>query len=75
VPQGVEAKFVLSTKLKEEEKTCDAIFQAFVGPALASGEFLALPEPLVVGEGLESLQKALDRQQQGVSARKIVVTL
>lgn len=31
------------------------------------------PDPLVVGEGLRSVQHALDRQKKGVSAAKIVV--
>lgn len=31
------------------------------------------PDPLVVGEGLRSVQHALDRQKKGVSASKIVV--
>jgi NADPH:quinone reductase-like Zn-dependent oxidoreductase len=47
----------------------------FVTPALEQGKLKCSPEPLVVGQGLESLQKALDVQRKGVSAKKVVVTL
>jgi len=33
------------------------------------------PEPVVVGQGLESLQEAVDRWGEGVSAQKIVVEI
>ena len=30
---------------------------------------------MIVGEGLESIQKAIDVQKEGVSAKKVVVSL
>ena len=39
------------------------------------GRHRAVPEPLVVGTGLEAVQEALDVQRRGVSARKVVVSL
>ncbi|WPH01893.1 Hypothetical protein R9X50_00474700 [Acrodontium crateriforme] len=51
------------------------IWEKFVTPALESGKLQCLPKPLVVGKGLESLQKAMDRLKDGVSAQKIVVEL
>jgi len=36
---------------------------------------LCKPEPVVVGQGLESLQEAVDRRGEGVSAQKVVVEL
>jgi hypothetical protein len=42
--------------------------------ALAQGEFIPAPEPLIVGKGLEHIQEALDLSKKGVSA-KVVVTL
>lgn len=47
----------------------------FITSALEQGKLKCAPESLVVGEGLESLQKALDVQREGVSAKKVVVTL
>ncbi|KAL3431030.1 chaperonin 10-like protein [Aspergillus tetrazonus] len=38
-------------------------------------QFVPAPEPEVVGRGLESIQRAMDIQARGVSARKIVVQL
>ncbi|KAK5170891.1 uncharacterized protein LTR77_004035 [Saxophila tyrrhenica] len=51
------------------------VFEDFVTQALESGRLKCLPEPLVVGKGLESLQKALEVLQAGMSARKVVVEL
>ena len=34
-----------------------------------------VPSPVVVGKGLEAVQKALDRMAKGVSAEKLVVEL
>ncbi|KAH7154797.1 chaperonin 10-like protein [Fusarium sp. MPI-SDFR-AT-0072] len=51
------------------------IWSNFVPKALANGSFKAKPDASVVGHGLQSIQGALDVQQKGVSAKKIVVTL
>lgn len=50
-------------------------WREYLTPALEQGKLKCAPESFVVGEGLESLQKALDVQRNGVSAKKIVVTL
>ena len=51
------------------------IYDAFLPGALAQGRFVAAPDPLVVGHGLEHIPHALERQRIGVSACKLVVTL
>jgi NADPH:quinone reductase-like Zn-dependent oxidoreductase len=53
----------------------DPLYVDFMPQALASGKFRALPEPMVVGTGLEAIQEAMDVQRKGVSARKVVVKL
>ncbi|KAL1653066.1 hypothetical protein SLS61_004312 [Didymella pomorum] len=53
----------------------DVVYRNFLPEALANGQFRATPEPLVVGEGLETIQEALNVQKKGVSAKKIVVSL
>jgi NADPH:quinone reductase-like Zn-dependent oxidoreductase len=53
----------------------EAVYADFLPEALATGKFRAAPEPMVVGEGLEAIQEALDIQKKGVSARKVVVSL
>ena len=74
VPKGVGAKFVFGSDLKDNEVS-HVVYGDFLGKALEAGTFKAMPEPEVVGEGLESVQIALDRLRGGVSARKIVVRL
>ncbi len=52
-----------------------AFYKDYLTPALESGKHKCLPEPMIVGEGLELLQKGLDILQKGVSGSKVVVTL
>ena len=51
------------------------IFEAFLPAALAENRFVAAPGPTVMGAGLAQIPAALERQRQGVSATKLVVTL
>ncbi|KAL3483763.1 chaperonin 10-like protein [Aspergillus germanicus] len=51
------------------------VWRDLVTPALASGSLQCLPRPMVVGKGLQSIQGALDKMREGVSAAKIVVEL
>jgi len=51
------------------------VWENYVTPALEQGKLKTLPEPLVVGRGLENVQAALDRAKSGVSGRKVVVEL
>jgi NADPH:quinone reductase-like Zn-dependent oxidoreductase len=53
----------------------DVVYRDFLPEALANGKFRASPEPLIVGQGLETIQEALDVQKKGVSAKKVVVSL
>lgn len=47
----------------------------YLEQALAQGKLKAVPEPQVVGKGLESVQKGLDANKKGVSAKKVVIEL
>ncbi|KAF7198413.1 Dehydrogenase orsE [Pseudocercospora fuligena] len=51
------------------------LWENYVTPALEQGKLRAVPEPLVIGKGLESVQKGLDKNKAGVSAKKVVVEL
>lgn len=51
------------------------IWEKFIPEALANGSFQAKPDFSVAGHGLEDIQKGIDAQRKGVSARKVVVTL
>lgn len=51
------------------------VFKNFVAPALQSGQLKCLPEPTVVGRGLEFVNEALKMSKAGVNATKLVVEL
>jgi NADPH:quinone reductase-like Zn-dependent oxidoreductase len=72
--KGVGWKFVFGTTIKESG-VGKAVYVDYLDQALARGRFVPAPEPMVVGKGLEDLQKAMDMQKEGVSAKKIVVVL
>ncbi|KAI1126004.1 GroES-like protein [Nemania abortiva] len=75
VPEGITAKMIWASTLKENE-VGDVIFADYLPAALAQKKFKCLPEPVVVGHGLEHLQKAYDLGKSGgVSAQKLVITL
>lgn len=71
--KGVKSKLVLIQPIFEAG-IARHIFAEFLPKALSSGSFVPAPDALVVGQGLEHIQKALDLQMKGVSAKKLVVT-
>ena len=52
-----------------------AVYGDFLPKALATGQFKPMPEPMVVGEGLDKIQAAMAKNKEGVSAAKVVVKL
>ncbi|KAK5175756.1 uncharacterized protein LTR77_000896 [Saxophila tyrrhenica] len=62
-------------KIMGMNEMTDAVWDEYLIPALREGKHRCLPEPLLAGEGLESLQKGMDILKKGVSAKKMVVTL
>jgi hypothetical protein len=67
-------KFIFGSSLHANE-VGPMIYADYLPKALAAGAFVAAPEPLIAGHGLEAVQGALDLQRRGVSARKVVVSL
>ncbi len=51
------------------------IYDNFLPQALADDRYVAAPSPLVIGQGLASIPAAMEAQKNGVSAKKIVVSL
>lgn len=51
------------------------IWRQYLEPALASGALQYKPAAEVVGHGLQDVQKAVDLLAQGVSAKKLVVSI
>lgn len=72
--RNIRTKFIFGDSLADNE-VGPMLYRDFLPKALAAGTYVAAPEPLVVGHGLEAVQAAFDAQREGVSARKIVVTL
>ncbi|GAA6044223.1 hypothetical protein JCM8097_005274 [Rhodosporidiobolus ruineniae] len=77
LPEGVKAAgvFAIAIVTQENGAVARAVYHDYVPAALANGSLQAKPDPLVAGKGLEEVQKGLDRQKQGVSAQKVVVTI
>lgn len=71
--EGVQCKFC--EPLRGDKELASAIFHDYLSKALDVGSFRAMPVAEVVGKGLESAQNALDALKQGVSAKKIVITI
>ncbi|MCJ1241875.1 hypothetical protein MMC14_009881 [Varicellaria rhodocarpa] len=73
-PSGVKSNRIFGTTLKDNE-VGKAVYEDFLGKALAEGAYVAAPEPWIIGTGLDSLQSGLETQKKGVSLRKVVITL
>jgi NADPH:quinone reductase-like Zn-dependent oxidoreductase len=74
-PEGISIKQCVSVSIKDTH-VGNAVFGDFLEQALEKGTFVAAPEPLVAGKGLEALQEAMDIKAKGVSAKhKVVVVL
>ena|ERR1700761_580309 len=51
------------------------LWESYLPQALKSGQLKCVPEPMVVGKGLESVQDGFDANKKGVSAKKVVIEL
>lgn len=74
LPEGVQCGQVMASDIRNTP-VGPAIFEQFLPKALEDGRFKCLPRPEIVGEGLQSLQKGLDKLKAGVSAKKLVVVM
>jgi len=73
-PEGLEIKKVYAPSILSDG-IAKAVFEDFLPKALKSGNYVAAPEPIVAGKGLESIQIGVDLLRKGVSAKKVVVVL
>lgn len=73
-PEDVAIKAIFATTIKDNA-VGKALYVDFLPKALQGGTFVPAPEPLVAGQGLESVQGAVDLHKKGVSAQKVVVIL
>lgn len=70
----VRASFIWGSSLRDDDLG-QAVWGEYLPSALASGTFRPVPAARVVGNGLASVQAAIDLHRHGVSAEKLVVTL
>lgn len=70
----IRTKSIFGSTLAYNEVS-KVVYGDFLPQALADGRYVAAPEPVVVGKGLDHIQAGLDAQRQGVSAKKVVVSL
>lgn len=76
VPKTIEGDCVFAVSVALSDKYVgDVVWAKWVPEALENGTLQAVPEPLVVGKGLDAVQKGYDEQKKGVSFRKIVIEL
>lgn len=71
---GIRVRYVWGSSLMDNE-VGPMLWERYLPLALADGRHVAAPDPVVVGEGLEQVQTAIDRLRRGVSAQKLVVRL
>ena len=75
-PSDIDAKGVFAVTVGTQHKQVgEAVWGKFVPKALADGTLKFLPEPLVIGKGLEHVQEGFEKQKAGVSAKKVVIEL
>jgi NADPH:quinone reductase-like Zn-dependent oxidoreductase len=72
---GVEVRFIDLRDSCEPDGHVSQIWKEFLPRALAEGQFVPAPPPLVAGEGLDKIQEAMNLQMKGVSAQKVVISL
>jgi NADPH:quinone reductase-like Zn-dependent oxidoreductase len=72
--RGIRSKFIFGSTLAFNG-VGKTVYEDFLPQALAEGVFVAKPDPIVVGKGLEYIQAGLDLQKKGVSAKKVVISL
>ncbi|KAF4555940.1 Alcohol dehydrogenase GroES-like domain-containing protein 10 [Elsinoe fawcettii] len=76
ISDDIEPRFAFSLDVLDKyTNVADHVWGKFLYRALEAGVVKPLPEPLVVGKGLEFVQKAVDLNKAGVSAKKVVVEL
>lgn len=70
VPSGVKTGSVFAIN-----PVTHPLWKDYVLPALEQGKLRFLPEPMVIGKGLEKVQEGCEANKKGVSAKKVVIEL
>ncbi|KAI1662839.1 oxidoreductase [Daldinia decipiens] len=73
IPRGVKALPIMAVAIREN-KVGQMVYEDFLPHALAAEKYMKYPEPLVFGEGLSSIQDALQKSKRS-GGKKVVVTI
>lgn len=74
ISDDIDTKMVFAANLVSSHTyVADAVWCKFVPDALETGALKPLPQPLVMGKGLEFVQKGMDQNKKGVSYSKLVI--
>ncbi|KAK5011058.1 hypothetical protein LTR28_006023 [Elasticomyces elasticus] len=75
-PDNVKANGVFAVTVATQFKQVgEAVWGKYVPEALEKGMLKCKPDPMIIGKGLESVQKGVDKNKEGVSAAKVVIEL
>lgn len=74
LPEGISAKWLFALSIMKNDVS-KAVWIDYLPEALKQGKLQAKPDPLIAGKGLAEVQKAVDRQAEGVSGAKVVCTI
>lgn len=74
-PENVPSSVKIGAVFGINAQVNGPLWEKYLTPALEQGKLKAVPEPLIIGKGLESVQKGLDKNKEGVSAKKVVIEL
>lgn len=72
--RGIKTGFIWGS-IAHSPVLSEAIYVKYLPEALANQRFRPMPEPYIVGKGLQTIQEAFRVQKKGVSGKKIVVSL
>ena len=64
-----------TSQLGQSKEIAEAVRGHYVPEGLKAGTLRALPEPIIIGKGLEKIVDGAEVLKKGVSARKVVVEL
>ncbi|KAI1463654.1 oxidoreductase [Daldinia caldariorum] len=73
VSRDVKAKAIMGISIRDNE-VGQMVYEGFLQNALAAERYMKYPEPLVFGEGLGSIQDALEKSKDS-KGKKVVVTI
>ncbi|PWY69051.1 oxidoreductase [Aspergillus heteromorphus CBS 117.55] len=72
--KGIQYNYIFASTLYDNG-IGQMIFADYLPRALAEGRYQVVPEAVVYANGLDHIQDAMDYHKQGLSARKVVVSL